>query len=142
MGASAVALRLVIDTNVVVSALVFQQGQLAWLRHAWQAGTVRPLVSQATVQELLRVLSYPKFKLSHEELNELLADYLPFAEVVAVPAATTLVSGPDPDDQKFLELALAANADALVTGDADLLGLSMEVPFHILRPAELARWLA
>lgn len=130
------------DTNVVVSALVFHQGQLAWLRNAWQAGTVRPLVSQTTVQELLRVLSYPKFKLSHEELNELLADYLPFAEAVAVPAAITLVSGPDPDDQKFLELALAANADALVTGDADLLGLSMEVPFRILRPAELARWLA
>jgi predicted nucleic acid-binding protein len=75
----------VLNTNVVLSALIFSSGTTARLRQAWQSGLLLPLVSTATVQELMRVLAYPKFKLSAAEQHELLADYLPFAEVVSVP---------------------------------------------------------
>ena len=61
------AMRVVLDTNVVLSALVFAQGRLAPLRQAWQHGRCRRLVSTATTAELMRALRYPKFKLSAEE---------------------------------------------------------------------------
>ena len=77
--------RVVLDTNVVVSALVFGGGAAARIRHAWQAGRIAPLASTATAVELVRVLSYPKFKLSASEQEELLADYMPWVEVVRIP---------------------------------------------------------
>ena len=73
--------RAVLDTNVVISALLFAGGGTARLRHAWQAGRLLPLLSTATAQELMRVLAYPKFKLTAADQQELLADYLPWAEV-------------------------------------------------------------
>lgn len=56
--------RVVLDTNIVLSALLFNTGRLTWVRHAWQRQQVQPLVCTATVNELLRVLAYPKFKLT------------------------------------------------------------------------------
>ena len=50
-------LRVVHDTNVAVSALLFRAGSFAWLRGAWSAGTVVPLVCSATLAELVRVLA-------------------------------------------------------------------------------------
>ncbi|GAB1388815.1 MAG: hypothetical protein AMXMBFR78_01350 [Rubrivivax sp.] len=117
--------RVVLDTNVVLSALVFAGGSAAQLRHAWQAARLRPLVSTATAQELMRVLAYPKFRLDAQEQHELLADYLPHAEVVIVPEPPPRVPAcRDPDDLAFLRLAAAGRAAALVTGDADLLALA------------------
>jgi predicted nucleic acid-binding protein len=54
----------VLVTNLVLSALISASGQLALLRSAWQAGRFNPLASRATASELMRVLGYPKFKLS------------------------------------------------------------------------------
>jgi putative PIN family toxin of toxin-antitoxin system len=118
-------LRAVLDTNLVLSALVFAQGRLAVLRHAWQSGLYTPLVSRDTAAELLRVLAYPKFRLTPDEQQELLADYLPWCETVAVPnppPATPKCR--DLHDLPFLQLALAGKADCLVTGDQDLLILA------------------
>lgn len=117
--------RVVLDTNVVLSALVFAAGTTARLRQAWQAGLCVPLASTATAKELVRVLAYPKFKLGAAEQEELLGDYLPFAEVVPVPEPPPRVPDcRDPHDLPFLHLAAAGKADALVTGDADLLALA------------------
>ena len=117
--------RTVLDTNVILSALVFSSGATARLRHAWQSGLLKPLVSAATVQELMRVLAYPKFQLSAAEQHELLADYLPFAEVVFVPEPPPRVPDcRDPHDLPFLHLAVAGKADLMVSGDADLLALA------------------
>ncbi|MFO1266146.1 MAG: putative toxin-antitoxin system toxin component, PIN family [Rubrivivax sp.] len=117
--------RAVLDTNVVLSALVFAGGSTARLRQAWQAGRLLPLVSTATAQELMRVLAYPKFKLDAQAQQELLADYLPWAEAVAVPEPPPRVPEcRDVDDLPFLHLAVAGRADVLVSGDADLLALS------------------
>jgi putative PIN family toxin of toxin-antitoxin system len=130
--------RVVLDTNVAVSALVFREGRLAWLREAWAAGRVVPLVSAETVAELVRVLAYPKLKLSEEDTKDLLAHYMEHAE--AVREAGTSIRVPecrDPDDRKFLQLAYAAKADALVTGDEDLLALAGKSRIPILTPDAL-----
>jgi uncharacterized protein len=114
--------RVVLDTNVVLSALVFARGITAQLRLQWQAGRCVPLASTATVEELVRVLAYPKFKLDAAEQQELLADYLPHVEVVTLPEPLPAVPAcRDALDLPFLQLAAAGSAAALVTGDADLL---------------------
>jgi hypothetical protein len=57
------SLRAVFDTNIVVSALVFG-GRLSWLRTAWAARSVVPVICRGTIFELVRVLAYPKFRLT------------------------------------------------------------------------------
>ncbi len=118
-------LRAVLDTNVVLSALLFARGRLAPLRLAWQQGSCLPLVSSATASELIRALGYPKFKLSPDEQQELLADYLPYCTTVRMPAVLPRVPEcRDPFDLPFLQLAVAGKAHYLVTGDRDLLALA------------------
>jgi len=131
------SLRVVLDTNVVLSALIFEGGRLAWLRRAWMTGDVIPLVSRATVEELLRALAYSKFKLTREDRDELLAEYLPFVESLTDPGTVeALPQCPDRDDQKFLELAAAAGASHLVTGDGALLDVAGQCHFEIVTPAQ------
>ena len=131
--------RLVLDTNVLLSALVFHAGSLAWLRRAWRLGAIRPLASRDTTAELVRVLHYPKFRLTRGEREDLLDDYLPQCEAVPVPASIEIPECRDPFDRPFLELALAAEADALLTGDKDLLELAGRFPVPILAPAAFRR---
>jgi len=115
----------VIDTNLVLSALVFAQGRLTPLRHAWQGERCRPLVSRDTAAELIRVLAYPKFKLTPDEQQELLADYLPWCTTVRMPnPPPETPECRDPFDLPFLQLAVAGKADYLVSGDQDLLSLA------------------
>ena len=134
--------RVVIDTNLVLSALVFASGRLAPLRLAWQDQRVLPLVSRATAAELIRALTYPKFKLAAHEQEELLADYLPYCKTARIPAVPP-VTPPcrDAFDVPFLELALAGKADALVTGDKDLLSLAEKFSCPILSAEQFFRTL-
>ncbi len=132
--------RVVLDTNVVLSALVFAGGATARLRQGWQAGRLTPLASAATARELMRVLAYPKFKLGAQEQQELLADYLPWAEAVAVPEPPPRVPPcRDPHDLPFLHLAVAGRAEALVSGDADLLALAPSFTLPGTRPMRRCR---
>ena len=130
------ARQVVLDTNTVLSAMLFFNGRLVPLRAAWHSGELTPLLCAQTVEELLRVLAYPKFRLTPEEREELLADYLPYGEVVApwqnkpeVPVCR------DEKDQIFLDLAQVGAAHWLVTGDRDLLNLGGQVRFQIIAPA-------
>ena len=130
--------RVVIDTNLVLSALVFGGGTPAALRQAWQAGRCRHLVSKETAAELIRVLAYPKFRLFPAEREDLLADYLPYCTSVRVPAKVSGVPEcRDPFDLPFLRLALAGKADFLVTGDDDLLSLAAQFPCAIVTAADV-----
>ena len=132
--------RLVIDTNPVLSALLLRQGRLTSLRRAWQSGHCLPLVCTATIRELMRVLGYPKFKLTAEDQRELLADYLPYCETVTLPdPLPTIPDCRDAYDRPFLHLAIAGRADALLSGDQDLLVLNGQLRCPIVT-AE--RWLA
>jgi putative PIN family toxin of toxin-antitoxin system len=130
----------VLDTNVLVSALLFRSGRLSWLRQAWQTMALRPVMAKPTTEELLRVLAYPKFRLSAADVEALLEELLPWVEVFAAPIPSVVMRWTvrDPKDQIFLDLALGAGVDLLVTGDADLLVLSDQVEgLQICRPADL-----
>jgi putative PIN family toxin of toxin-antitoxin system len=128
--------RVVFDTNVVLSALVFGGDTSTRLRKAWQSGSCVPLASAATMHELIRVLAYPKFRLSADEQHDLLADYLPHVASVRIPNPPPIVPAcRDPFDLPFLHLAVVGNASALVTGDRDLLALVGQTRFAILAPS-------
>ncbi|MCE9640312.1 MAG: putative toxin-antitoxin system toxin component, PIN family [Betaproteobacteria bacterium] len=141
MGPQAEGLRVVLDTNAVVSALAFERGAMVWLRHAWQQHLYTPLIDTQSAGELVRVLSYPKLTLDEQKIRDLLSDYLPYAEVVK-PRGSRRASLPacrDPDDQKFLDLAARGNAHVLVTGDKALLELTGKVRFEIETPASFRK---
>lgn len=132
--------RVVLDTNVVLSALLFAQGRLSALRNAWQQGRFIPLVSSVSTGELMRVLAYPKFRLSAPERHELLADYLPYCTTIPMPTKPPVTPVcRDPFDQPFLQLALVGKADFLVTGDQYLLALSVKFACPILPPEQFLR---
>lgn len=115
-------IRAVLDTNVVLSALLFS-GPPSHLVSAWQSGRLRPVVSAPVLDEYIRVLAYPKFKLTNAEIRGLLEEeLLPFIETVTVPPAV-IPNVRDPDDAKFITCATTAGVRWLVSGDDDLLSL-------------------
>ena len=129
--------RVVLDTNLVLSALVFGGGSSAVLRHGGHSQRFTPLISRETTNELIRVLTYPKFGLTQRDQEDLLSDYLPFCTTVKVPVPPPPTpSCRDPFDIPFLTLAIAGRADFLVTGDLDLLSLSTEFSCPIVKASE------
>ena len=130
--------RIVFDTNTVASALLYPTGRLAWLRLHWRMAGSVPLICRATVAELARVLSYPKFHLAGNDRMELLGDYLPWCETVELVGKCHCKCR-DANDQVFLDLAQNGKADLLVTGDQDLLALAGQTLFLIESPQ--AYWL-
>ena len=134
--------RVVLDTNCLVSALIFSRSRFAWLREAWQTQRFTALASHDTVSELLRVLAYPKFKLTREDQETLLADFLPYVETVKIDQTPEgLPEIRDADDIIFLVLAAVSRADALVSGDGDIQAVRDQFHIPILTVAEFADWL-
>lgn len=133
-------MRLVMDTNVLLSALMRPAGVPARILEAWRASSITIMMSEAILEETAVALTYPKVRsritLNDEELATFLAA-LRF-EVELVDLAATEVSIPaDPKDEAILATLIASQADYLVTGDHHLLALSDRYP--ILRPAEFVQ---
>jgi putative PIN family toxin of toxin-antitoxin system len=127
--------RVVLDTNTLVSALLFT-GISSELVSLWQDGIITLLLSRDILDEYLRVLSYPKFKLSEEEIKKLLQEeILPYAEVVK-PKRRLRVVQRDPSDNKFLECAIAGKTRVIISGDKDLLSLGRYRRIRIQTPAQ------
>ena len=126
--------KVVIDTNVLVSALLFN-GVPGELIECWKQGQIIPLACRDSIDEFIRVLSYPKFQLTEEEVKFLLnQEILPWFEIVTVKKRTPFVVD-DPDDDKFIWCAIADSADCIISGDEHLLNLNHS-PVPILSPAQ------
>jgi len=125
----------IIDTNVLVSALLFG-GVPGKLIPLWKERIVRPKASKDIIEEYIRVLAYPKFELSEEEINFLLYyEILPFFEIIRIKEGPLLV-GKDPSDDKFIRCAQAAGARIIISGDQHLLKLSPYRQIRILSPSD------
>ena len=130
--------RAVIDTNVVVSAFVFRSGAMAWLRERIANRALIPLVSDETLAELVRVLAYPRFGLAADERESVIVHYMEHAEAFKRPRTRArLPKCRDPHDEMFIRLAYAAKAEAVITGDDDLLALAAQSRIPILPPAAI-----
>jgi putative PIN family toxin of toxin-antitoxin system len=113
--------RLVLDTNVLVSALLFRSTASALL-DVWRGGRFRLAVSEPVLDEYARVMEYPKFRLSEREAGAIMKQLvLPYCDRFRTPDQPRFCS--DPDDDKFIHCALAAHAAALISGDRAVLAL-------------------
>lgn len=136
------AVRVVFDTNVLLSLFVFADSRFAPLRGEVVSGRWIALTSAPCLAEYRRVLGYPLFALAPERQETAYADYLALVEQVdAIPQeAVALPKCKDKDDQKFLELARDGAAHWLVTADKALLrlrrGRRLDGLFRILTPDE------
>ncbi|MDO9067759.1 MAG: putative toxin-antitoxin system toxin component, PIN family [Deltaproteobacteria bacterium] len=135
MGENITRVRVVLDTNVLVSALLFG-GRIGILRDWWKSGRIIPLISRETFAEFRKVLSYPKFKLSQGEIRAILNDeILPFVEPLDITKQVTGVCR-DAHDDIFLSVAVCGGASHLITGDQDLLVLKHYGETSIVTVAE------
>lgn len=119
------AVRVVLDTNVLLSLFVFADSRYAPLRGRLESGAWRALTDSRCLHEFQRVLAYPMFSLDAAAQLAAYDAYARLATVVAAPLAdpVDLPECEDPDDQKFLELARDGKAQWLVTSDKALLKL-------------------
>jgi putative PIN family toxin of toxin-antitoxin system len=128
----------VLDTNVIVSALISPRGAPAQIYRAWQAGRFAYVTSPRLLDELARVLTYPRVRKllawTDEERGELL-EALAYAAKLVIPNIQLDVIAEDPDDNRVLEAAVAAAASHIVTGDSHLLDLGSYEGAEIVTPA-------
>ena len=128
-------MRVVLDTNVLVSAFLFT-GVSSELVPLWQRSAITVLLSRTILEEYLRVLSYPKFQLSEAEIKSLIEEeLLPYVEVVN-PRRRLRVVERDPSDNKFLECAITGKARVIISGDNDLLSIGRYRSVSIQSPAQ------
>lgn len=142
--------RVVIDTNVCLDLFVYRDAASEPLMHALQSGRVLAVTRADCRDEWLRVLHYPQIGLDEARRRDACAEYDTWLRVRSVPSAISAVAGvdlprcADPDDQKFLELALESGAQTLVTKDKMLLKLhrktSRQALFVILTPVAWSEW--
>lgn len=132
-------IRVVLDTNVLVSSLLAQAGPPAQLLNAWTAGRFTLVISPYLVEELVHVLSYPRIaarlRLDMADLAAFLGALLARAEVTPgqlhLPGVTR-----DPKDDAVVACAQEGAADYIVTGDQDLLVLDMHGSTQVLTPRQ------
>ena len=138
-------MRLVLDTNVWIDWLLFDDPAVARLKAAHSDGQVQIVVNASCLGELNAVLSYPEFGLDETQQAKHLAAVgrcTIMHDPRQRPHATALLRCTDPDDQKFLVLAQDAAADWLLTRDKALLRLNRRLQAAGIRVGSPANWSA
>lgn len=128
--------RAVLDTNVLVSALITPAGASARLLLELRAGAFELVVSPALLAELREVLHRDRFRtyVSIEDADAYVDAIRRDAVSIDDPPATAGPVAGDPDDQFLIDLSRAARVDALASGDGRVLDLRDRLP--IRTPAE------
>ncbi len=130
--------RLILDTNVLISAIFFETGNEARILDEVLKGKVTLVSGLDTLQELRETLAASKFKLTPLEVLNVFQLMVSISEIVLAPP-NAKVKCRDPDDQKFLDCAVGGDVDFLVTGDRDLLEIKNLGRTKITTARELIR---
>lgn len=128
----------VLDTNVIISALLSPDGRPAEIIRRWEAGELEVVTSPALLTELRRALDYPRVKKYLDAPQTTVTSLIKGLETVATvvePQFSLDVVKDDPADNRVLECAIAGRASYIVTGDAHLLRLKECQGVVILNPA-------
>jgi putative PIN family toxin of toxin-antitoxin system len=132
-------IKAVLDSNVAVSALLFG-GTPRRVTDLISLKKFRPVMSEEMMTELRRII-YKKFAYANQDLQiyeRLLERY---ALWVTMGTQTVTICR-DPDDDKFIETALIAGCQYIISGDNDLLAIGTYKTIKILTPAEFLKWMA
>ena len=126
-------LRVVLDTNVIVSGLAYPASIPGRIVSAWREGGLEVTLSRYIVDEVRRVLPrLSRIQLTAAEIRDLIDSMIFLADIIE-PNSQKEPSLRDPADQKVLATLLPSGADYLITGDKDLLALAEQHP--VLTPA-------
>ena len=130
-------MRVVLDSNVIVSGSISAQGAPGQILSAWEEGDFQLIVSPALLAEYRRALGYDRVRARHqkddEELDEFVARFARFG-VLTVPHTSISIITDDPDDNLILECAESGGATHIVSGDPHLLRLESFQGIPILTP--------
>ena len=138
--------RVVIDNSVLVAILRHRNPGNNWLIGLWTSGRIVPLVSQETLHELEeKLIEYsptPDFYLATKFVGTAMRRYEPWCEKVELQNSSLSPKCMDPNDQKFIDLAFAGDADILIARDRKLLEMDARTPFEITEDHELRNRMA
>ena len=133
-------LRVVIDTNVLVSSVISKKGAPAVLIQAWSDRLFDLVTSEAIIAEIGRVLSEPRlkqvFNISDDRIARLVELLRKGSILVPGSAAVAGAVPADPSDEMFLAAALDGNADVIISGDKDLLKIETFRGIAIITPRQ------
>jgi hypothetical protein len=128
----------VLDTNVVISALLSTKGPPAKIIDKWESDEFDIAISKPLLDELERALGYERVKKYFKSPQKIIKALLKRIKTVGIfvnPGIELKVIEDDPDDNRILECALAANASYVISGDEHLLGLGEYRGIMIISPA-------
>lgn len=132
-------MRVVIDANVIISSSLIVKSTSSKVVRLIEDSHVM-LISEATMEELTQTILRPKFDRYFKPLDtriEIISRYFSKAEWIAPSHRVTICR--DPKDNMYLELALSAQADCIITGDEDLLSLHPFENISIITPLEFLK---
>jgi len=137
-------LKIVLDSNVFVSALINPRGKPAQILNYVFENKIRLFTSPSIIEELERVLSYPKLVKRHglekQELKKFVSDLLSILSLVEGKKAIEVIAE-DPADNNYLSCVVDAKADFIVSGDIHLLNLREYEGIQIITPAQFLEML-
>ena len=131
-------MRVVLDANIYISALISNKGNPAKIINKWLAGQFDVLISQPIVDEILRVTNYKRIQKKYAKVRE---NRLEFVELIIEQgiweesSETLTVVSADESDNRYVECAVAGNAQYIVSGDEHLLGVGEYQGIIIVTPA-------
>jgi putative PIN family toxin of toxin-antitoxin system len=135
----------VLDTNVLVSLFIFPERAIARIADFWRERKFTLILSEEILQELEKVLHYPKISKRYVKNKETVKDYLNglrvFAEICR-PRRKILAVKDDPSDNKFLETAVSVGADFIISGDKHLLKLKEFEGIKIMTVADFVDFIS
>lgn len=131
-------MRVVLDANIFISALISSQGNPAMIINKWLSGEFDVLLSQPVVAEVLRVSGYERLQKKYKKIRQ---NRLEFVELISeqciwldTTEPLTIVTA-DESDNRYIECAVAGSASYIVTGDDHLLAVGEYKGIQILKPA-------
>lgn len=137
-------MRVVLDTNIIISSFLVALGAPARIVASWRAGRFDLVVSPALLAEYEEVLGYERIQRRHrmtpEQITTAVSDIARLS-ILVEPQTVPAVIEQDPDDDHVLACALAGEAGYIVSGDPHLLNLRQYHGIRILSPAAFAAFL-
>jgi uncharacterized protein len=138
-------MRVVLDANVFVSSILSGAGTPARILDAWRDDRFQLLISDSILDEMGRVLRYPKIVKRHKWTEAEIDRFLRTLSILAIKTPGSLRVNAileDPSDNRYLECAVEGSADVIVSGNRDLLALQRYEGVAIVQPSAFLAYLA